>query len=62
MLAAILPILGLALKLIIMLYESYKATPAESRSKHLADVDAAITKAKDTKDLSDLSKLLGKGL
>jgi hypothetical protein len=51
---------GILLKFAFVLYERMKKTPSEARRADLAEVDAAMLKAKEKKDLRDLSAWLGK--
>jgi hypothetical protein len=50
------------LKFTLTLMDKLKATPAEKRRASLGDLDRALDKAKDTKDLRDLSMWLGRRL
>jgi hypothetical protein len=50
------------LKLFLIMYEKLQKTPPEERRKTLAEFDASVEKAKQTKDLRDLSKWFGRRL
>jgi hypothetical protein len=58
--AEIFAFIGLVLKLALIIFEKVQKTPIEQRQKEMADFDAALEKAKTTKDLGDLSDWLGK--
>jgi len=53
-------IIGLAIKLAVLIIEKTSKTDAEKRRESLAQLDDAITKAKESKDLTELSKWMGK--
>jgi hypothetical protein len=49
-------------KLFLIFYEKFKNTTPEERRAALSELDAAVEKSKDAKDLRDLSKWLGRKL
>lgn len=59
---AILGAIPTLLKIIMMVIEAMKKSPKEKRRQVLAELDSAFKKAKETKDVRDLSKWLGKRL
>jgi hypothetical protein len=58
-LTALLTALPQMLNLLSLFAKVIQDTPAEKRREVLAELDAAITKARDKNDLRDLSKWLG---
>lgn len=58
----ILSLITLVLKFAVMVFEKYKKTEPEKRSSELAKVDEALTKGRATRDLSELSERMGRGL
>lgn len=49
----------LVLKTALIIWDKLQKTPNDARRAELAKLDAAMEKADQTKDLSDLSKFLG---
>jgi len=49
----------MALKFFLVLMDKMSKTPSEKRRQALAELDIAMAKADDKKDLSNLSKWLG---
>jgi uncharacterized membrane protein (DUF106 family) len=60
--ADIFAFIGLVLKLALIVYENVKQTPVEKRREAMAEFDEALNKAREKKDLGDLSKWFGKRL
>jgi hypothetical protein len=58
--AEIFSFIGLVLKLALIVFEKIQKTPAEKRAKELADFDAALSTAKEKKDLRGISEWLGR--
>jgi hypothetical protein len=61
-LSAIVTIISGLIKVGLAMYENMKKNPPEERAARLVEYKAAFKKAEETKDLSELSKLFGKGL
>lgn len=61
-LGAILESLPMLLKLISLFVDLVSKTPQEKRRDSLADLDNALTLARDKNDLTELSKWFGKRL
>jgi hypothetical protein len=59
---AILGALPVLLKVILMIMEGLKKSPSEDRRKDLAELDQAFKNIKENKDLTELSKWLGRRL
>jgi hypothetical protein len=58
--AEIFTFIGLCLKTFLVLFEKFNKTPVEKRLEAMSEYDAAISTAKEKKDLGDLSKWFGK--
>lgn len=55
-------LIGQAIKLVLTLFSVFKKSPSEKRRKSLADLDKAISKAREKNDLRELSKWFGRRL
>jgi len=61
-LAASLAALPTILQLVMMIVKSIQKTPAEKRSEFIDALNGAMSKAKNEKDPSDLSRLINSKL
>jgi len=59
---AIIGALPVLFKIVLMIMEALKKSPSESRREALAQLDQAFKKVKEKKDLTELSRWLGRRL